>query len=616
MICEQCGNVLREGTRMCDQCGSLIQTSSGEKTVNNMRQGRPDALYGSRAGSATPPAPPTPMMSDASIAERRRYRNAQASGRPSDRRGVPDQPSAHAKAPVRKEQKTVRVRKVMINWTLVFTVLTGLLILAALAGYVYLLRTDEGQLIMARLGRDASSTAIWALGTEQLDKGYIEKSIETYEKAYEQEPDREDIYEKLKLLAEAYEANAQPALAEAIYTKMYTDMEPTNPFAYRAIIRLLQSQNRQLELSDFLQVAYDKTGDGSFRKQREQMLPSIPTASLESATYEISIKVASINDAYKTVELYSAEDYDVYYILGEEGTLPEDGTLYTEPLKLYEGGHIVRAVAVSSDLISDELSLKYTISLPRPEAPKCNLAPNTYERQQKVIIRYPGDDPVTIYYTIDSQSPTANSPIFTGDPIVLPGGKTVFIKAVAVNKFGKVSNEMSVQVQINIGFKNYFKLGDEFNDFTLMTTTRDAFTKKYGSPLSEKEVEDDAMPDTCVSLQYSWGEARFYIGEKGYILYYISTTSSSMSAPRKTKVGMKEKDLTALFRDMGQLNDQNGDRSLYFDESANSFGKLYRLDDINDRISYSYKRTDGAITTLTYYMENDTVARIEMGVKK
>ena len=63
----------------------------------------------------------------------------------------------------------------MINWALVWTVLLVLVLLAAGSAYIYLKTSDAGQLILARLGYDANAEALWALGTEYLDQGYIER---------------------------------------------------------------------------------------------------------------------------------------------------------------------------------------------------------------------------------------------------------------------------------------------------------------------------------------------------------------------------------------------------------------------------------------------------------
>ncbi len=611
MICEHCGNIVREGATVCDQCGAQIVPSSPH--AGGRRQGRPEQRQSARYASAAPERS-EPLLPDAVLSNQRRPRSERAdgAGRPLNRRGTPPQPTTGKQMRREHAPRTHAVHRMMINWALVWTIIAVLCVLLAAGGYIFLKRTDAGQLILARMGKDANASALWRYGQELLDQGYIDRSITAFTTAYALEPEREDIYTKLQLLAEAYEAAGNYGAAEEVYTTLYTDIAPENPAAYRAVVRLLEDQNRRLELSSFLKLAYEKTGDISFNRQRDELLPAIPETSLQGGSLKRE----------RDVTLTSAEDYDIYYILDGDGVLPDDGVLYTSPIHLAEGSHTLRAVAVSNDLISDEMSVKYNISLPVPVAPKSSLQPGSYGPRQRIWLRYdpPKEDKlsedekqkdITIYYTIDGQTPTANSPIYTGEPFFLPGGKKVVVKAVAVNGYGKASNTMEVEYQVNAPFKYYFNEKDEFGDFTLMKTTRDAFVKKYGAPAAENEITDSLVSGLCVSLTYAWGEARFTMTDKGYVLYYIDTASASMAGPRKTKLGMEEEKLTALFRDMGQAYNQNGDRSLYWDESA-GYGKIVYQDIVREYVEYFRKQTDGNTTTLRYQMENKKVTRITM----
>ena len=609
MICKQCGSILREGAAVCDQCGAEVAAPRVGTGAAARRQGRSHAAETERPGSASPGR--EPVLQDAPVTKGRRRHRSEGAGRPSTRRGTPPAPTTGKKMARRPKEKTYTVRRMMVNWTLVFTILAVMLLLALAGGFLFLKFTDQGQLIMARMGREANSLAMWNYGQELLDQGYVDRSIRTFEQAYEMEPDREDIYARLQQLASAYEAGDQLAAAERTYRTLI-DLEPENSTAYLAIVRLMQNQNRQLELSSFLRMAYEETGEVTFRRQREDMLPSTPTASIDAGTLLRE----------RDVELLSAEDYEIYYILNGEEELPENGTLYTEPIHLYEGTHILRAVAVSNDLISDELSIKYTITLPKPSAPVTTLQPGEYEKQREVGLRYVESDEeklstdekqkqITIYYTIDGQTPNSNSPIYQpGEPFLLPLGRCT-VKAVAVNGYGKVSNVMERTFKVTKGrFEGYFSNEDEFSEFTILKTTRDDFVKKFGEPVAEQEISESFMKGICVKLTYAWGEARFTMMTNGYTLYSVDTTLSSVTGPRKTKIGMSETDVTVKFRDMGQVHDQNGDRSIYWDKNAGVSGKLYHLDDTHDRIDYSYTRKDKGIVTLSYYLENSKVTRM------
>lgn len=612
MICKQCGSILKDGTAVCDQCGADIGPAPRQEgSIDSRRQGRPDTPRAER-GSGYTLGEREPLMPDGVISGRRRPRS-EGAGRPSSRRGMPAPPTTGVS--VQKSTgrgKPHTVRKMMVNWALVWTIVIALVLLSVAGGYVFLKATDAGQLILARMGRDANAQALWAYGEELLDQGYIERSIQKFQQAYEMEPQREDMYDRLQLLADAYEAGGYTREAEKIYTIMYSEVDETNLQAYRAVIRLMQDQNRRMELAAFLQLAYEKTGDVSFMRQRTELLPTPPSTDTEAGSRMLE----------QDVTLISAEDYDMYYLLDDEqGILPEDGILYTTPIHLVEGAHTLRAVAVSNDLVSDEMNIKYTINLPVPSAPYPSLAPGTYEQRQRVRLKYlesdeekasndPLEKDVTFYYTIDGLTPSSNSPIY--DPevgILLPGGR-VTLKAVTVNGYGKVSNVLERSYKIkNVPFKNFFGEDDHFSGFVIMETTREEFIRKFGNPDSEQEITETAVRGTCVELTYSWGMARFVMVTDGYMLYAVNSGDNSLTGPRKTRIGMKEKDVTDLYKDMGQASDQNGDRSLYWDQYG-YVGKKFHLDDVNDRIDYTYLREDGGKVTLSYYLENGRVTRM------
>ena len=591
MICPNCGYNTEQMLPVCPECGQTLQNYTETDGIMAMRQGRSGA---SQSGQG-------PVMLIGSAHDYHTSNPPEQTGRTGSRRSRDDRNEI--------KKPSGRLRR-SVNWALMWTILAALLLLAAAGGFLYLKTTDNGQLILARMGYEANADALWSLGTEYLDQGYVDKAIFCYETAYAQDPQREDIYAKLLLLGEAYEAAGQMDRAEELYIRLYTSVNSENTTAYRLYASILADQGRRLELAELLKVAYEKTGDSTFLRQRNDMLPSSPTASLAAGKYQLDLKTL---EQYKKVILQSKEGYDIYYLLNgdENATLPEDGTLYTTPLKLPEGYHTIRAIALSSDLISDEMTASYTVVAPIPMSPKLSLAPDDYQTRQRVWIRYNGDDAdsVDIYYTIDGQSPTTNSPKYDGEPFWLPGGR-IHVKAIAINAYGKVSNEMDVELKINIAFKKYFNEKDNFQNATILSTSRDQFVRSFGEPDSEKEFTSEVSP-ACLDLTYSWGYARFMPTTTGYVLYEYDTTDPSVSGPRNTRINMTETNITEKFRDMGQAKDQNGDRSIYWD-AAEGYAKLYHLDETNDRIDYVDYREDNTLVMLSYYLENGVVKRMSI----
>jgi len=354
--------------------------------------------------------------------------------------------------------------------------------------------------------------------------------------------------------------------------------------------------------------AADKTKDDSFTVQRAGFVPLPPTATVPAGRYLIR----------QTVAFVSPQGYDIYYATGNE-LLPEGGTLYTEPINLGEGSHTFRAVCVSS-LVSDEMNIKYVVTLPQPPAPKANLAAGTYEGRRVVKLRDMETDKKdpkkqnTLYYTVDGTPPSVDSPRYTGEGIPLAGGRTK-LRAIAVNGYGKVSNELNVDFTIKglPPFKNYFNGEDEFKALPLMKITYEDFVSAQGEPQSTQPIEDDAVSGECFSARYRWGEARFVSLDIGRVLYHLDTDDPGMIGPRGSKAGMDMTEVTAMFRDMGQPPNDRGDRGIYYDIQAGYGNYKAESDDpTTGRLLYVATVYGEAVSTriLTYTIRAGHVERI------
>ncbi|MBO4837104.1 MAG: chitobiase/beta-hexosaminidase C-terminal domain-containing protein [Clostridia bacterium] len=611
MICKRCGRESENGARICPYCGSELAAGSETGGIEGMRQGssrRPPVVYG--------------VSSDR---PQRSSRYSQDAGRPEDHRAVRSADSSRTgNAERRDEKKIKRGYRSHINFALLFTVLGMLAVAAAVVLLVLAIKLPQGHLLLLRataddpekqervislIGEKEAAEALWKIGDEQIDQGYIARCIDTYEQAYALDPDIDGLYDRLLSLADAYESVGRLDEAQAIYQKLYREIDPANAYAYRYDIEILMDQGRLFEATDLMKLAYEKTGELSFKSQWEQRVPQSPASDPDSGRY--------MKECYVT--LTSPQGYDVYYLLDDdESELPEKGILFTEPIHLGEGTHNIRAVSVSSELISSEVSLRYTIWFPIPSAPKSRLLTGEYDHPRRVYlymedIKVTGDTPnqiYTIYFTLDGTAPNIDSPVYTDEGFMLAPGFTK-LRAVAVNQYGKVSNEYEGTYKVKGTFKLYFRdTQDQFRGFTVGETTYDAFKKLYGAG-REQTVSADTVSGRALQVTYDWGTAVFT--DVGQVLLSVDTGNASMTGPQGSKVGMKLEEVTALFRDMNQPANAKGNRSLYYD-SATGYGRYWQDSGNSGHLEYVYLREDDAVCTLTYYLEGGTVRHISMAL--
>ena len=611
MICERCGTQSDNGARICPRCGAPLRAYTGTGGVSSLRQGRthvPPPVYGSDKDRMP-----------------RQDRYAQDAGRPENRRGVNAQEKPRQEGRARKHQDTPRaVNRRGVNRALLLTILAGLMLVAAVAVFILAIKLPQGHLLLLRaaannperkekiislIGEKEAAVALWQIGQEQIDQGYIARCIDTYQEAYALDPEIDGLYGRLLSLADAYEAIGRLDEAEATYKQLYTDVEPENPLAYRYAIDIMMDQGRLFEATDLMLLAYNQTGEISFKSQREQRVPLTPTSSPQTGRYMETCSVS----------LSSPQGYDVYYLLNDsESELPENGILYESPITLGEGTHEIRAVCVSSELISDEVSLRYTVYFPVPSAPKSRVLTGEYDRPKRIHLyiedpKISGDTPgqiLTIYYTIDGTAPNSDSPIYTDEGFMLSAGKYT-VRAVAVNQFGKVSNEYVGDYKINQRFENFFRdSSDQFKNFTVGKTTYSDFKSQYGAG-REETIAADTLSGAALKVTYDWGEA--YFTDVGQVLYSINTNYASMTGPRKTHVGMRLEEVTAAFRDMGQVANAKGNRSIYC-ASGTGYARYWKDSDTSAHLEYVYWRDDDATTMLIYYLNNGVVSRIDMTI--
>ena len=626
MLCPHCGSYADEKDVLCPGCGALLTregTEAGEEGVRAIRQGRRGKTSPVASRHAAPgKAGSSRIYVDAAAREGGRETPRYADPQVFNADGTPlatgfDRPAKTLYGDTTVRQAAVnpssrrRMRhplgRRMINWAHVLIALMVLALVCALGLYLFLTRTPDGQKVMARLGKEADSAAMWEVGEEILDTGDIDRAILMMEQAMALDGKENINVDGLLLLGSAYEAAGRVDEAETLYRQIYTEIVPSAPDAYRNVIRILLASGRESEAAELMQAAYDATGVTSFRQQRTDLLPQSPVVSLTAGYYTEK----------KTITLSSPQGYDVYYTFSEEGELPADGTLYTEPLFLDEGVWNLRAVAVNGELVSDPLTASYKIFMPSPQIPGYSLAPGTYEKRQRIWLR-PGkenekDTDITIYYTIDGSEPDADSPVYTGEPFYLPGGN-VTLKAVAVNGYGKASNTLNVGYKITgvTAPKKSYTVEDTANGLKLYSTTREQFQQAYGTSTQVEEVWLSGFDEACQKYVYPWGYATMTKIKSGWVLAELYFTTSQFSGPRSTGIGDTESQVVGQFRDMGQVESPSGNRGLYQMDNGGK-GKIYKQEDGSKIIRYQARTADSHTWQLDYILNaSGVVVAIDM----
>ena len=631
MLCKECGFYAEEEAIVCPRCGATLRVSSdtpaggaeairqgkrAREAVKNRpakAQARAEAARKRRSGAsrATIPMPAVrdtredveeeDVLYDGELPED----GEEEDGRGIERRNRP----VYSERALQQAQASAYAAKhrpgaggKMVNWFKIGLVLVIVVLLVTAGGYLFLKRTGTGQQMMARMGREASSEALWKVGEEMMDTGDIEGAIRNFEKAKAQDAENDVVdVDGLLLLGSAYEAAGQTDKAAALYEEIYT-ATPSRSEAYTNHIRILLASGKpgdKAKASELMKTAYQKTGNDYFYTQRLDYVPAPPEVDLTAGYYETK----------KYISITSYQGFDCYYTFDENAELPAGGTKFTERVFLDEGIHTLRAVAVNDELVSDELKGTYRIIMPSPQTPRSSLAPNTYKTRQRVWLK-PGldnenDDDIVIYYTIDGSSPDADSPIFDGDPFWLPGGR-VTLKAVAVNKYNKVSNMLEILYKIDIRpepLRGYNVQEDGQKDFTLYVTTMMDFQSKFGEGTLVGPTTLEDLDTECRRYDYPWGYAVMSKIKSGWVLAEVCVTSGgTISGPRGTKIGDSETFVVGKFRDMGQVQSASGNRGLY--SSKDGTGKIWVQEDGTRIIRYRTQTEDSHFWQLDYHVSS------------
>ena len=652
MICQRCGTYMSDEALTCDHCGTLLSGYSSLSSMTGVR-----ALRQGRVDSVPPVLPDDPRtdvpeygdydMSPLPLEQERGARRKVApkglnsfASRPSTHRGVPVNARGLSRHIVYGHAKTHAVKQHPVNWMLVSLLALVLVILTAAGYWFYMSGTDEGQRATARRAVEAASEftlelassrddlrkkeredllgnlesahtqAYLLVGQEYIDTGDLDSAIMSFRIANILKP---EDYDGLLLLANAYELNNDPAAAETVYLGLCDMVAPSRTEAYTALIRMYQDQERNPEAADMMLKAYENTDRENFRVQRKDFIPNIPLVDLPAGRHMME----------QTVHLISPQGYDIYYTLDNDAVLPGEGTLTEDgTLTIPEGTLTLRAVCVSQDLVSDPLSVTYTVFYPTPPAPKVNLAPNTYTKRRTVSLR-PGEVPkdrpkdernqtYTYYYTIDGSTPSLDSPVFDGTPIALPSGK-VTLRAVAVNQYGKMSSicEVSYKFDVKPYLPPLYGEDDKFQGFVLNATSPEDFRQRFGEPTGAADTQYLSLDNDAQHWDYDWGHAVFTLANNKWALVRVEMNREITPGPRNVGFGSSEAEITSAYKDMGQLKNPDGSRGLYYDDVNHiNMGRVLLAEDGAKTVHYSYNTLASNIWVLEYHLKGDRVNQI------
>lgn len=637
MICPNCGRELPDTARVCPSCNAVQRAYRRKRAEADVEQDAPRAHVARRV---------TPDQRSAAEQNKREQKGEQNIGTVSTPKRVPvSNPTSPrtgkpgVRVPVGLEKQAVREhadvrhvrhapdnlrRKVdakpamyappiyqkshkrLLHVLIVILLLT--LFVVSAGGYM-LFKTENGQQLMAQWGWSIARTdAYVTLGKELLDQAYYTRALNTLQIAVDREPQNVDA---LILMAQAYTELGRIDEAKTIYESLINEIAPAHPSAYRNLIKIYQDEGFNAEaLALMKKAAENATSTQEFDVMLREYTPTAPMFSVAAGRYTSEIDV--------TISV--PENETVYYTT--DGTDPsESGMIYTAGTKLHvsEGKMTIKAIGFTENgTPSVQISADYTVIIPTPAAPQANKQSGKYTKAPLVSLR-PGTETdknaakiVAIYYTLDGRQATTESTLYT-DPIQLPAGKTT-LRAISVAENGKVSYEMNLTFDVEGNLKKMFTSDDTFKNLTLYKTTYNTFTKSWGTPTSYEVLPEDEWYSADMESYeavYDWGTARFCVKKAGSapVLYALDTTSTKMTAPRTTKVGMSGSDVIAKFRDLGQaaLN-ETGDRLLYNWNSANQQFGTYRSQGDGTFVIHYYDPVDDKATIfveLSYYLDTE-----------
>ena len=218
-----------------------------------------------------------------------------------------------------------------------------------------------------------------------------------------------------------------------------------------------------------------------------------------------------------------------------------------------------------------------------------------------------------IYYTIDGSVPDSDSPIFNGDPILLPNG-WVTLKAYAVNRYRKLSNMLEVKYKIdaNPKPKSVFSAEDTIDKLQINQTSQLEFLETYGEGTASGSVEMEGFDTECKRYEYPWGYAVMNLVKRSWVLVEVYfQEAGALTGPRGTQIGDTADFVVDKFRDMQQVKSKSGNRGLYATDKGET-GKIWAQENDEQIIRYRYAAESHWIQLEYRVNAQNTVSSIDM----
>jgi hypothetical protein len=316
-----------------------------------------------------------------------------------------------------------------------------------------------------------------------------EKAIRYYSRALEL--DSRDLEVRFAL-AEAYFLKGNQVEYEYLLRGVIQDPaadEDQLDRAYKKLIAIYRDRKDYVTIHEIVK----NSGSDRIRETYQVYLANVPEFSYQTGAYGeiLPLKLASVTAG------------KIYYTL--DGSEPsEESELYTAPIFLEDGDHVVKAFFVNEyGIASDCVTKAYHIETAQAVAPEINLFSGDYSVPAWIEVVNAQEG--AVYYTTDGSDPNLHSTAYTG-AIPMPLGKSRF-KFALVGEDGSVGEitQRTFQLRLDTTFTpeiaeglivqhmlSVGKIADEDGAYAVPGTDGQTAAGKYGYRYQYVTNIDDA----------------------------------------------------------------------------------------------------------------------------